>query len=293
MPGGHPEAPARLEAIERELIACGLWERLRREQAVAADFTQLQRVHSIDYLRDLQNLAPADGYRMLDPDTFMNPHTFQASLLAAGAGIQGVDSIMRDDIRRVFCAVRPPGHHAGRARAMGFCFINNIAVAAMHALDRHGLARVAILDFDVHHGNGTQDILINEERVLFCSTHQHPFYPYTGDPVARPNVINVPLGAGSGSAGFRKGVLQHWMPALTGFRPQFIFVSAGFDAHRDDPLGGLGLSEDDYAWIGGEIRRFADRHCAGRVLSSLEGGYNVDALARSVAAYIRAMGDLE
>lgn len=291
MPGGHPEAPARLEAIERELAASGLWERLRREQAEAADIALLRRVHDAAYLRELQNLSPADGYRALDPDTCMNPWTLQAALLAAGAGIQGVDRIMRGDARNVFCAVRPPGHHAGRARAMGFCFINNIAAAAMHALDSHGLDGVAILDFDVHHGNGTQDIFINQQRVLFCSTHQHPFYPYTGDPVERSNVINTPLAAGSGSIEFRRAVLQKWLPALEAFKPQFIFVSAGFDAHRDDPLGGLGLSEDDYAWTGGVIRNFAEAHCEGRVLSSLEGGYNVAALARSVAAYLGAFLD--
>lgn len=291
MPGGHPEAPERLVAIERELSRSRLWERLRHEQAVAAGFSQLRRVHDVEYLQDLQNLSPADGYRALDPDTSMNPWTFQAALLAAGAGIQGVDAIMRGDAGSVFCAVRPPGHHAGRARAMGFCFINNIAAAAMHALESHGLDRVAILDFDVHHGNGTQDIVFNEERVLFCSTHQHPFYPYTGDPVIRSNIVNVPLAAGSGSGEFRQAVLERWLPALEAFVPQFVFVSAGFDAHRDDPLGGLDLSEEDYAWTGAKIRNFAQTHCNGRVLSSLEGGYNVEALARSVAAYLQAFID--
>lgn len=291
MPGDHPEAPARLEAIERELESSGLWPRLRHEQAEAADFAQLQSVHAAAYLQALQSATPADGYYALDPDTFMNPHTFQAALLAAGAGILGVDRIMQNAVRSAFCAVRPPGHHAGRAQAMGFCFINNIAVAAMHALERYRLQRVAILDFDVHHGNGTQDIFIDERRVLFCSTHQHPFYPYTGFPVDNPNVINVPLRAGSGSLEFRQAVLQHWMPALREFKPQFIFVSAGFDAHRADLLGGLGLSEPDYNWAGETIRDFADANCAGRVLSMLEGGYNVEALARSVAAYIGAFLD--
>jgi acetoin utilization deacetylase AcuC-like enzyme len=288
MPGNHPEAPARLDAIEHELEICDLWGRMQHESAVEADFAQLQLAHAISYLQDLRNLSPASGYLALDPDTCMNPWTFQAVLLAAGAGILGVDRIMRNEARSAFCAVRPPGHHAGRAQAMGFCFINNIAVAAMHALEHYNLARVAILDFDVHHGNGTQDIFIDERRVLFCSTHQHPFYPYTGAPVAKPNVINVPLGAGSGAAEFRRAVLDHWMPALTAFKPEFIFVSAGFDAHRDDPLGGLGLSEDDYLWIGTQIRDFAEAQCAGRILSCLEGGYNLEALGRSVAAYIRA-----
>jgi acetoin utilization deacetylase AcuC-like enzyme len=292
MPGDHPEAPARLEAIERELNADGLWARLRHENATMADLQQLQRVHAISYLSDLQKASPAEGYYALDPDTCMNPHTLQAALLAAGAGIMGVDRIMQtSEVQSVFCATRPPGHHAGRSSAMGFCFINNIAVAAAHALERHNLRRVAILDFDVHHGNGTQEIFVGDERVLFCSTHQHPFYPYTGAPVAGPNVINVPLQAGSGSAEFRQAVSQYWMPALKEFEAEFIFVSAGFDAHRDDPLGGLRLSESDYHWIGVKIREFADTHCTGRVLSCLEGGYNVDALGRSVTAYIKAFQD--
>jgi acetoin utilization deacetylase AcuC-like enzyme len=291
MPGNHPEAPARLDAIERELQIGGLWTQLRPEYAVKADFTQLQSVHAMDYLDDLQNLSPASGYYALDPDTCMNPHTLEAALLAAGAGILGVDRIMRQQAQTAFCAVRPPGHHAGRGQAMGFCFINNVAVAAAHAMERYSLRRVAILDFDVHHGNGTQDIFADDARVLFCSTHQHPFYPFTGAPVARPNVINVPLDAGSGAREFREAVLQYWIPSLAEFRPEFIFVSAGFDAHRDDPLGGLALSESDYHWVGVQIRNFADAHCAGRVLSCLEGGYNVEALARSVAAYIRAFVD--
>jgi acetoin utilization deacetylase AcuC-like enzyme len=289
MPGSHPEAPARLDAIERELAATDLRERIQHVAAIEADFAQLQTIHPPGYLQELQNRSPASGWYALDTDTCMNPWTLQAARLAAGAGILGVDKIMRNGVSAAFCAVRPPGHHAGRTQAMGFCFINNIAVAAMHALEHYKLARVAILDFDVHHGNGTQDIFIDEPRVLFCSTHQHPFYPYTGAPLANPHVINVPLGAGSGAAEFRQAVLQEWMPALAAFKPEFIFVSAGFDAHRDDPLGGLGLSEADYHWIGTQIRDFAEAQCAGRVLSCLEGGYNLDALARSVVAYIRAL----
>jgi acetoin utilization deacetylase AcuC-like enzyme len=288
MPGDHPEAPARLEAIKGELVAHGIWEQLRHEQAVAADFDQLRRAHTPDYLDSLRTASPASGYHALDPDTCMNPHTFQAALLAAGAGILGLDEIMQGMARSAFCAVRPPGHHAGSSHAMGFCFINNVAVAAMHALAYYGLERVAILDFDVHHGNGTQDIFSGDERVLFCSTHQHPFYPYTGDPVGSPNIINIPLEADGGSEEFRQAVSRWWLPALERFKPRFIFVSAGFDAHRDDPLGGLGLSEDDYAWIGGEIRKQAEKHCSGRVLSCLEGGYNLQALGRSVAAYLRS-----
>ncbi|HEX5057352.1 MAG TPA: histone deacetylase family protein [Gammaproteobacteria bacterium] len=291
MPGNHPEAPARLDAIEKALEAGGWGARLLREQAAPADFAQLQRVHATEYLRTLQSASPAAGYHALDPDTFMNQHTFEAALLAAGAGILGVDRIMQGRAASAFCAVRPPGHHARRAQAMGFCLINNIAVAAMHALEHYNLRRVAILDFDVHHGNGTQDIFINEQRVLFCSTHQHPFYPYTGEPVTAAHVINARLTAGSGSLEFRQAVLQEWMPALEGFKPDFIFVSAGFDAHVDDPLGGLRFTEADYGWIGAWIRGFAKVHCGGRVLSMLEGGYNVPALARSVMAYIQAFED--
>ena len=289
MPGNHPEAPARLDAIERAIEFSGLGPRLLREQAVPAGFTQLRRVHATGYLQALQSASPVAGYHALDPDTSMNPHTFEAALLAAGAGILGVDRIMQGRVASAFCAVRPPGHHARPAQAMGFCFMNNIAVAAMHALEHYNLRRVAILDFDVHHGNGTQDIFINEQRVLFCSTHQHPFYPYTGDPVAASHVLNVPLPAGSGSHEFRQAVLQAWMPVLEEFNPDFIFVSAGFDAHRDDPLGGLRLTEADYGWVGAQIRDFANAHCGGRVLSMLEGGYNVAALARSVVAYLDAL----
>ncbi|HEY3487541.1 MAG TPA: histone deacetylase family protein [Gammaproteobacteria bacterium] len=289
MPYDHPEAPERLQAIAQELQATGLWEQLQRIDAAAASFEQLQYIHPLSYLKELQAASPTEGWHALDPDTIMNPHTFNAVLRAAGAGIQAADEIMQNRAQIAFCAVRPPGHHAERAHAMGFCFINNIAVTAAHLLKHHNLSRIAILDFDVHHGNGTQNIFADDSRVLFCSTHQHPFYPYTGAAVDRANLINVPLPAGSGSREFREAIIGRWLPALELFKPEFILVSAGFDAHQDDPLGGLNLAESDYAWVGSEIKNAALRYAQGRIISCLEGGYNIGALARSVAAYIRVL----
>jgi acetoin utilization deacetylase AcuC-like enzyme len=289
MGGGHPESPARLGAIEAQLRASeadGL--PLERHQAPAASRQQLLAVHATDYVDELFAIAPHEGEVVLDPDTRMNPHSLDAALHAAGAGILAVDLVLAGRASAAFCAVRPPGHHAERGRAMGFCLFNNIAVAAAHALAAHRLDRVAILDFDVHHGNGTEDILRDRQQVLFCSTFQHPFYPHSGADSGSSRVLNTPLPAGSDGAALRRVVLDRWLPALEVWRPQLILVSAGFDAHREDAMAGLNLEDDDYRWLGSQIRGAADRHCPGRLVSMLEGGYALPALGRSVAAYLEA-----
>jgi len=225
----------------------------------------------------------------LDPDTAMNPHSAEAALHAAGAAVLGVDLAMSGEAGCAFCNVRPPGHHAERGRAMGFCLFNNVAVGAAHALEEHALERVAILDFDVHHGNGTEDIFAGERRILFCSTFQHPYYPYSGTGACADNVVNVPLPAGTDGKVFRDAVTEHWLPRVEAFAPQLVMVSAGFDAHREDELAQLRLVEDDYAWVTTEIKRLADTHASGRIVSSLEGGYALGALGRSVVAHLNAM----
>jgi len=285
----HPESPARLHAIADQLIASGLDFSLRHYDAPLASREQLCRVHTAAYVDEIFAEAPQQGVRMLDMDTAMNPHSLQAALRAAGAGIQAVELIMQGDISAAFCSVRPPGHHAERARAMGFCIFNNIAVAAAHALVQFHLERVAIVDFDVHHGNGTEDIFHDDSRVLFCSTFQHPFYPHCGADTQTPHIVNVPLAAGSQGEQFRNAVTQHWLPALAAHQPQMIFVSAGFDAHREDDMAGLNLVEDDYTWVTARLREAATTNCAGRIVSMLEGGYALSALGRSVVAHIKAL----
>lgn len=292
VPPGHPESSHRLSVINERLKQQGLWDRLQHLTAPEASREQLQRVHSPHHVERVFQSAPKAGLTSLDPDTSMGPHSLSAALHAAGGLIAAVDKVMSGEASNAFCAVRPPGHHAERDRIMGFCLFNNIAVAAAHALHVHGLDRVAILDFDVHHGNGTQDIFLNEPRVLFCSTHQHPFYPFTGMPVERENIVNVPLPAGSGGVVFRDAVEQLWLPVLRDFAPQLILVSAGFDAHRDDPLAQLAFDDADYAWITETIVQLADEHCGGRIVSTLEGGYDADALARCVTAHIAILASL-
>jgi len=236
--------------------------------------------------------AGGSGYAHIDADTAMNAHTWAAAQRAAGAAIAAVDAVMAGELENAFCAVRPPGHHAGKAGASGFCFINNVAVAARYALERHGLQRVAVIDFDVHHGNGTEDILGGDERVLMCSTFQHPFYPYCGTEDVPANMVNVPVPAYTAGSEIRKLMAQHWMPRLDDFQPQMIFISAGFDAHREDDLGQLGMTEADYRWITEQLMAVAARHAQGRIVSCLEGGYNLSALGRSVEAHLRALAKL-
>ncbi|MFO7602273.1 MAG: histone deacetylase family protein [Gammaproteobacteria bacterium] len=285
----HPESPARLHAISDQLIASGLDINLRHYDAPLASREQLCRVHSPAHVEHIFAEAPQQGMRFIDPDTSMNPHTLNAALRAAGAGVLAVDLLMAGEIDAAFCSVRPPGHHAERERAMGFCFFNNVAVAAAHAMTQHALQRVAIVDFDVHHGNGTEDIFADHAQVLMCSTFQHPFYPHSGADTQRSHMVNVPLASGSGSAEFRAAVQQHWLPALHAQQPQLILVSAGFDAHLEDDMAGLRLTEADYAWVTGQIRTLAEQYCNGRIVSMLEGGYALSALGRSVAAHIRAL----
>jgi len=288
----HPEQPSRLSAINDRLIGSGLDMALHRCNAPLVEREQLRAAHDGDYIDAIHAAAPTDGLHWLDGDTAMNSHTLQAALRAAGAVVMGVDLVMENKAKNVFCGVRPPGHHAERHRAMGFCLFNNVAVGAYHAINHHGLERVAIVDFDVHHGNGTEDIVSGDERILFCSTFQHPFYPYSGSGNAAVNVVNTPLSAGTGSSAFREAVDQFWMPRLENFSPQLILVSAGFDAHQADDMGGLNLVDADYAWVTRRLCAQAQRSAGGRIVSSLEGGYELHALARSVEAHLKAfLGD--
>jgi len=288
----HPECPARLGAIDDQLIASGIAPYLQRHEAPPATFEQLERVHPAAYIQAIRAASPARGIVHLDPDTAMNPSTWDAALRAAGAAVLATDLVVGGQAANAFCSVRPPGHHATRTRAMGFCIFNNVAVAAMHALERHGLERVAIIDFDVHHGNGTEDIFADDERALMVSTFQHPFYPYSGTDDPAPNMINVPLPAGTGSQGFRAAVEQYWVPALADFRPQMVFCSAGFDAHVEDELAMLRLVDQDYAWVTQQVKEVADRDAGGRIVSVLEGGYALSALGRSVVQHLRVLGGL-
>ena len=285
----HPECPERLMAISDRMIAAGIDPYLRHYTAPAATREQIARVHGAAYLDELEGASPEEGLHYLDPDTALNPHTLTAARHAAGAVVMGVDLVLRGEAATAFCAVRPPGHHAERNRAMGFCLFNNVAVGAAHAMAVHGLERVAIIDFDVHHGNGTEDIFQNDMRVLMASTFQHPLYPYSGTENPAPNMVNVPLPAGAGSDDFRGAVVDSWLPALDKHKPELILVSAGFDAHREDPLAGLKLTEADYAWVTHELIKVAAKHSKRRIVSALEGGYALSALGRSAAEHVRVL----
>ncbi|MGB7542059.1 MAG: histone deacetylase family protein [Burkholderiales bacterium] len=288
----HPESPSRLAAIEDQLIASGIAGLLDRHEAPAARMSELARVHPLEYIEAIRAASPAAGTVHLDPDTAMCPHTWDAALHAAGAAVHATDLVIGGRARNAFCAVRPPGHHATRTRAMGFCIFNNVAVAAKHALEHHGIERVAIVDFDVHHGNGTEEIFSDDERVLMVGTFQHPFYPYSGTEDPAPNMANVPLPAGSGGKALRAAVEEVWMPALEPFRPQMIFISAGFDAHVEDDMAGLRFTEADYAWVTERVKEVADSCADGRIVSVLEGGYALSALGRSVVAHLKVLGGL-
>jgi acetoin utilization deacetylase AcuC-like enzyme len=288
----HPECPARLAAIEDQLVASGLSQFLEHVEAPLASRGELERVHAAAYIDALEQVAPETGLVHLDPDTAMNPHTLRAAQRAAGAAVLATDRVIRGEAEAAFCGVRPPGHHAERARAMGFCLFNNVAVGAAHALEVHGLKRLAVVDFDVHHGNGTEEIFHDDPRVMMVSTFQHPFYPYSGVEGRSERMVNIPLAAYSGGQQFRDAVQRHWLPALAAFRPEMLFVSAGFDAHREDDMAMLKLVEADYAWVTERIREVAARHAEGRIVSVLEGGYALHALGRSVAAHLRILAGL-
>jgi acetoin utilization deacetylase AcuC-like enzyme len=286
---GHPESPMRLKAILAALEASGLAPRLSMHEAPAAQREHLERVHDASHVDLVFESAPARGYAYLDPDTSMNPKSLSAALRAAGAVVSATDMVIAGGARNAFCAVRPPGHHATPQRPMGFCIFNNVAIGAMHAIEAHGLERVAVLDFDVHHGNGTEDAFHEDARVMLCSTFQHPYYPYCGADSGNDHIINVPLPAMTDGRGFRDAVERFWMPALDDFSPQMIFVSAGFDAHRDDPLAYLKLGDEDYRWVTEKLVDVAERHSKGRVVSTLEGGYNTEALGRCVVEHVRVL----
>lgn len=288
----HPECPDRLAAINDRLIAAGLDLYLSFIDAPVATREQVARAHPASYFDELMANVPEHGIRHLDPDTAMNPNTMKAALRSAGAGILATDLVMKGEIENAFCAIRPPGHHAERAKAMGFCFINNVAVAARHALEEHGLERVAIVDFDVHHGNGTEDIFRNDPRVMMAGIFQHPFYPYSGVDNSPAHMCNVPLPAGTRGDGFRQVFGDMVVPALRNHNPQMIFISAGFDAHYEDDMGSLGLLEADYIWATQQIKGVAEDCGHKRIVSLLEGGYSLSSLARSVVAHIKTLADL-
>jgi acetoin utilization deacetylase AcuC-like enzyme len=294
---GHPECPQRLDAIADHLIATGLDVGLEFRDAPIVSDEQLARAHGSGYvlqLREWMDQVREQGRaRAIDPDTWIAPGTLAAALRAAGAAVAATDAVIAGEVRNAFCAVRPPGHHAMRDQAMGFCFFNNVCVAARHALDVHGLQRVAIIDFDVHHGNGTEDIIAGDERVLMASFFQHPLYPGTGGVPKGTNMVNVPLAPYTRGPEMREAVEEMWMPRLEAFKPQMLFVSAGFDAHREDDLGQLGLIEADYEWLTLRIKGLAERHAQGRIVSCLEGGYALGALARSVGVHLRVLADLQ
>ena len=289
----HPECPERLAAIDDRLHAAHLYDYLYHfHHPAQATREQLVRVHDAAYVDRIFEIAPAAGVIQLDPDTGMNPHSLGAALHAAGAAIEAVDKVITGQVQNAFCAVRPPGHHAGRASAGGFCIFNNVACAAAHALEVHDLARVAIVDFDVHHGNGTEEIFRDDPRVLFVSTFQHPFYPHCGADSSSAHIVNIPLPAGTSGEAYREAFATRALPALEAQRPEMIFLSAGFDGHREDDMAHFNLLEADYAWITEQVMAVARAHAADRIVSVLEGGYNLNALGRSAVAHIRALAGL-
>ena len=286
---GHPENARRLTAIDDRMIASGLFDLLRHFDAPEATARQLLRVHTQNHLDKLRSLAPARGYAQIDPDTVISPDSLTAALHAAGAVISAVDLVINGGMESAFCGVRPPGHHAERERAMGFCLFNNIAVGVAHVLEKHGLQKVAIVDFDVHHGNGTEDIFKDDDRVLFCSTFEHPLYPFSELLENTANRVNVPLEATAGSAEFRAAVTDQWLPALDRFQPQMVFISAGFDAHQDDDMSNVSLTDADFPWVTEQIVNVARKSAADRIVSALEGGYELNSLARCVETHVRAL----
>lgn len=292
MGASHPECPDRIHAIEDQLIESGLFTYLQQHEAPEATREQLLRVHDAAYIDAIESSAPHQGTVALDADTSMNPFTYSAALRAAGAVVKAVDLVMTGEVENAFCNIRPPGHHAEKTRAMGFCIFNNICIGAVHALAVHGLSRVAIADFDVHHGNGSENIFHNDPRVMLCSTFQHPFYPYKGADSGNEHIINMPLAAGAGSTEFREAVSNHWLPALEKFKPELLLISAGFDAHWEDDMSMLRFMDTDYGWITQQLKHVAEQHCQKRIVSTLEGGYALPALGRSAMVHIKVLSGL-
>jgi len=291
-PPGHPERVARIEAVQAAL-STPEFATLERRDAPRVAREEIRRVHPEAYIAEVEAAIPADaGWRSLDADTHVVTASLEAAERAAGAVCAAVDAVVAGEARNAFCAVRPPGHHAERSTAMGFCLFGSIAIGAKRALDHHRLSRVAVVDFDVHHGNGTQDLLWDEPRSLFASTHQMPLYPGSGaveETGAANNVLNVPLPPGAGGTAFRQAMEASVLPALDAFRPDLVLVSAGFDGHADDPLANLELREDDFAWVTQRLCDLAEAHAGGRLVSALEGGYDLEALAASTAAHVRVL----
>ena len=285
----HPESPQRVRAIHDYLLSHGLLDFMAEHTASAATRAQIERVHDSRYVTALIDAAPRQGYRQIDPDTSMNPHTLDAAWHAAGAAVTAAELVASGKVPAAFCNVRPPGHHATRREAMGFCFFNNLAVGIAHALAELGVKRIALVDFDVHHGNGSEDIFAGDERVLMVSAFERGLYPFNGEDPTGPNLCNVALEPYSEGAALRRAVTTRWLPALDAFRPEMIFVSAGFDAHREDDMSRLAWVDADYAWVTHQIVEVARRHAKGRIVSLLEGGYCLTALARSAGAHVRAL----
>ncbi|AFV00333.1 histone deacetylase family protein [Simiduia agarivorans] len=285
----HPECPERLSAINDQLIASGLDFVVPARDALPIHRDYVCLAHDPTYVDDLLARDLSQGPVWLDDDTQLMAHTRDAALHAAGAATQAVDLIMQGEATRVFCAVRPPGHHACHNKAMGFCFFNNIAIAARYAIEHYGLTRVAIVDFDVHHGNGTEDIVAGDERIQFYSSFQHPFYPFSGADATEPNLHFMPLTAGTGGKEWQTKVKQQWLPHLEQWQPELILISAGFDAHVEDDMSGIAFNEADYSWITQQLKAIADKACNGHIISLLEGGYALGALGRSVVAHLKAL----
>ena len=287
---GHPERPDRLRAIA-DALSASAFNALKREQAPSADLAVIERVHPARYVEAIRAASPKQGLVWLDPDTGMNPKSYDAALRATGAAVYAVDQVMSGNADNAFCAVRPPGHHAERARPMGFCLFNSVAIAAEHARASHGAERVAVVDFDVHHGNGTQNAFWSDKDLFYGSTHQMPLFPGTGalSETGVGNIFNAPLNPLDGSNRFREAFQTRILPALHNFGPDLVLISAGFDAHREDPLAQIQLTEEDFTWVTEELMEMADKHAGGRIVSLLEGGYDLDALARSTAVHVQAL----
>lgn len=286
---GHPERPERVKVIQAACLHYPFKTEMHFYEAPLADRHQMISVHDQAYVDWIFSIAPKEGMIAIDEDTYMNKYTLQAARRAVGAVLSAVDLVMTDKHQAAFCNIRPPGHHAEPNKAMGFCFFNNLAIGVMHAITDYGLERIAIVDFDVHHGNGTQSIFQHDKRVLLCSSFEHPFYPGYDEKLDNEHILCVPLAEGTGGEAYRERVSTAWFDKIAAFKPQLIFFSAGFDGHINDPLGGLKLTDEDYVWLTSQIAKLAKMYCDGKMVSVLEGGYNLEVLARCVPAHVNAM----